>query len=396
MALALLLSGCLEDPKVKEAVKARDPELCKEVESESGQKRCYTRVAETAGDDSICASYHSQDEKLLDECYGRVGQKTGSAATCEKATEPGTRMMCFSGAGMKANDPGICAKITDSAYEGYRDSCYSGIAVRNEDPSLCDNIRKGGYSYSECYMKVATASLDPDVCGRMEYGLQRDRCYTAVADKTGWKNVCHEIGDIKESKRCASKLEGDPSVCDGFKGRELDDCLFDSSQRGGTVEGCQKISDQTRRKYCIHNVASNSGDVEDCLTLEDNYLEDCIYRVATSANDPNSCKRLKETYRTTQCLTAVAKETASIKVCDEISQSRLKDECKKDVYDERKRRGLEAQSFTDRVGDFVGDLLETSTLSNSSSDDADNSTAKSSSVSGGGLISDYIFGGLFF
>ena len=390
LILILFFCGCFEDPIVTEAMSKKDPELCRELEKESEQERCFGRVAEAAGDKNMCQQYLRKNQNRLDDCMSTVGSKTGDISACEQVADDRKKMSCYMGVGKKNNDASVCDKINDGNI-GYRDSCYLDVATSTADPTICEKMEKGYHNYVSCYTQIAVKKSEPELCAKIKDGFPKDNCYSDVAASTGWQNVCANIKDSKTRKVCDSRVTGNPMGCEGLLGLDLDDCIYASAEKGGIVSECNKILASQKRKDCIGKAAKNAGKPELCKDLEGTYLQNCINDASIAGQSTTGCRSLDAVGRRNTCVNAVALTSLNLEDCDSISVSRMVDECKTEVMRERKKQGLEDKDFGERVGEFIGDLFETGPdLSTNST----TTTTQPSSGDGGLWLFD-ILGGIF-
>jgi hypothetical protein len=389
-AVVILFCGCFENPIVSNAVKAGDPELCRELESEGEMLRCFGRVAEAKGDKDMCKAYLSQHQGRLDECMSSVGSKMGDISACDEISDRRKMMSCYAGVGRKNNDPDVCASI-DRDEISLRESCFLDVATDLGRADICENIEAGGHYHRQCYTSLAVKNSSPKLCSEIQHDMSRDLCYRDVAQSTGWQNVCGEISNTVERRKCDSQVTGNPMGCEGLAESDLDDCIYISSEKGGIVSECMRIGDKYRREECVRRSAVNAGNPELCEGLPDSRLEDCVNDASIRGKSTTGCKSLGSVGRRNTCVKAVALQSLSLKDCEEITVARMVDECKIEVTRERKKQGLEDKDFGERVGEFIGGLLGSGPdLSTNST-----TTTQPSSGDGGSLIFDLIGWQLF-
>lgn len=74
---------------------------------------------------------------------------------CDAKAEEYYKKKCYADIAIEAENPGICAQITDLFYrESY---CYPGIAVKTQNKGICDSIEDPAFK-EDCKAKIAEAN----------------------------------------------------------------------------------------------------------------------------------------------------------------------------------------------------------------------------------------------
>ena len=112
----------------------------------------------------------------------------------------------------------VCSGMPELQQMSYEELCISGLAAKHNNASFC---KKLSYEAKKnCYLIVATAAEDPNVCGSAASGSDKNYCYSQYASNAKDASICEKITDINEKDNCYYKLStelADPALCDKMK-----------------------------------------------------------------------------------------------------------------------------------------------------------------------------------
>ncbi len=93
-------------------------------------------------------------QRKKDDAYWQKAVSAKNLSICDEIKDEFTRFSCYSFIAGSKQDPSICEKIP-SKRGGFsqKDSCYSVIAKITEDPTICDRIENQPEK-DKCYSDV--------------------------------------------------------------------------------------------------------------------------------------------------------------------------------------------------------------------------------------------------
>jgi hypothetical protein len=217
--LPLTRSDCL----TRVAAQARNPAICEKIDEVCDLNfslscrlsfdECYTKIGEKTGNTALCRNlgfpFQGVDistyspEKSMNDCVLRVFNSTDKLSECSKLTGR-QKGECISEYAVATKDPLNCEKI-GSELKGVvklpvRQVDYSGP---NSDWSV--------YAVSEtrdqCFTNLAVNQKDPSICGREFFVVNgQSACLFEVAISTGNRTLCASISSEDIKKSCLSQL----------------------------------------------------------------------------------------------------------------------------------------------------------------------------------------------
>jgi hypothetical protein len=328
--VVVLLSGCLDDEITSEALDKGDPSLCLAHEKDIDVDFCVRSVAKKTGDEKVCDEYFKDDIKNRADCYADIGGETGKLELCDQSgrisghTE--VKWDCYKDAGVKKEDPDICAKISDPEKKS---ECYGTLGQKMNRIDLCQEAskaKKGNYMADGCFKTLAEKSNDPTLCKNIEYEPSRDLCYLNIAVKTKNPNAC--LGMSEEyGHYCTGRVTGNPEECE-YAGRHKDLCLADSAETSGNSQVCEKLEGYLKEQ-CYEGVVRTTGDESLCEKIP-NRRDACLMNAARASKDAGICEMVAPTSRN-QCITDVAISSGDAMVCSSIENHADEEDCEKRV-----------------------------------------------------------------
>lgn len=170
------------------AIAAGNPIFCKNVQRDIDNLECYTKIAESKQDESVCDSVETTLAKNFisdkESCKIEVAAAKKDIGACdaitptETATPEGFKSFCYWRVGIALNDKSVCDKITNQYYSN---KCYEDIAKAklksSSDVKICENLQ--GNLKNECYITIAVNKKEIDVCENIQ-GNFKDECIVGV------------------------------------------------------------------------------------------------------------------------------------------------------------------------------------------------------------------------
>ncbi len=200
--------------------------------------------------------------------------------------------LCYSEVASFRQEPAMCELIKDNnATEDIKDFCYfkiaidwDGVAKGAQNPALCENIKEK-FQKENCYYQTAQNSKDPEGCEKLSNDDpnnpgNKDSCYSAVAQLSGDHTICSRSEDINNEYRCytfVADSTGDASVCESIKDFPTIKSLC-IAQAKRDPELCGKLPEAgNTRDACYINVASSTKNKKLCSQITNEGIrDDCL------------------------------------------------------------------------------------------------------------------------
>jgi hypothetical protein len=156
---------------------------------------CYYEIAQNQQNTDICDSIEADMNRI--PCYTDIALSTKDMSICERAPARDLCYISFVSRG-RQYDTNICAKVS---LEGRRRSeCLRHVAEGKKDSSICDTITDD-WSKGSCYSGVALRSLSPELCTKIVNQSSRDICYSNIAQRTKDFSLCDKISEANIQTR---------------------------------------------------------------------------------------------------------------------------------------------------------------------------------------------------
>ncbi|MCK5176274.1 MAG: hypothetical protein KAQ92_00985 [Candidatus Aenigmarchaeota archaeon] len=210
---------------------------------------------------------------------------------------------------------------------GCIDSEISQIAKKG-DVSLCDKLdtSENINRIEECYAAVAKETGEVSICRKMpEKSSYTGTCYENVALKTNNENLCAKIDAQVNRRECYTKIainKKDMSICtkqdtDWRK----DECIVAVAKESGNVDNCRtiEITDTKYRDECILHFAQENRNELLCEDINDQkYKDDCYLSIAPLIKGNLLCKKINNQYKRDKCHMKLAVEMNNDQECNNI------------------------------------------------------------------------------
>lgn len=307
----ILISGCFLDEEIMAAVKAGDPDMCKDLDDKSGTRvdKCLNAVAREVGDHSICKDI-SENSKA-DLCIADVARKKLDPAICRDITDPADKDPCLTFIAEKKDDVTLCDEVGD---EGRQAGCIKTIAVNRVDASLCDGIADSEKrERNDCYVDIVWKNGDSELCTGLTERRYKDDCYYAAAIKNKDLPTCSMLEDETEKERCVAAMAGilgDPHLCDGLEkiGKfALQNCYTDAAETAGDPDICKRIDDSDSKNGCYIKLAwklDQPGLCENLQRVNDHSVppRDQCYSDFAAQGRPELCEKVADENQKQLCM----------------------------------------------------------------------------------------------
>lgn len=241
----------------------------------------------------------------------------------------------------------ICHLISDTEI---RNQCFSIVAQELKNASLCEFIEKD-YEYydskiTDCYLRIAKAIKDPNLCEGLKIEPNKDECYLYVAFSLADMSICEEIENIASFNYCHisfAEMSKNLSICELLKegveepcyteGKSIyklndckDVCYFVTIKGLGNVSLCGMVSNVTRRNKCYEYYAMTimkNATLCEKITKNDQKYE-CIARITKNITQ---CGLIEDESKRGSCYSTIEHAVGDVSICVDIKDEIEKDYC---------------------------------------------------------------------
>lgn len=226
----VLVSGCTNLENSSEetiGLEEQDISICNKMSFSLEKDRCYSDLAESKGDFSIChkISLYPNDNEV-NSCFARVAKN--SSFFCSEIQSNHDQGRCYIGVGIVTQDTTNCDKIIT---QSLKNKCYTGIAGVKGDISICEKIEDKYFPYNACIRQVAIVKQDISMCDKIQDSSNTKLCYSGI---------------IRNKK--------DLSLCDEVKDSFKDACYFIIATEKKDASLCEKIENVEYQEECLNKV----------------------------------------------------------------------------------------------------------------------------------------------
>jgi len=295
------------------------PEICAKIFDKTNQEDCYINYVKLAKDLSYClevSKTKTSEGIRRDFCYENSNLIL-YGEDCFELIDEEYRADCFSKADNKPSKKIFCEIFNDTASI---ENCSTWYATYSGDIALCYDLNES--NRINCINNAIDQNLTLAQCRIIEskdYTL-RNNCYKSVAIREKDEKICEEINSNSNTKT---------------------ECIMDVAIKTKNVDLCSEIilSKRAHIDLCIRNVALEAENYSFCeKIITDQAYSRCYSELALNFGVSKICTEAKRTelqrlpYEGKEyCLEEFAIGTEDESVCDEISQSALKEKCKEEV-----------------------------------------------------------------
>jgi hypothetical protein len=329
---------------------------------EDGKSKCYSAVAISKADNSICKKLNQSYHKNY--CLNALAMARKDASVCEEISLDYWKASCRSDvmrekAGGCANTPEgcysasppksdltVCEKIR---FANERDACYYDAAKSSNDRSICLKITDDS-KQNQCYWEFGAVNMvDSSTCDGMPT-WSKDDCYSRMAQQKKDASICSKISNATVQETCrgiiGSSISGSSS-CDSLSaGEARDQCYYKSAEKSTVILACEKIQSSGWKDDCLLKVAENRRDADTCLLIKKNEtMDNCYLMVGQATKDPNVCLKAPTSRSKDSCYAGVAPQLLDSSLCDRISDQYSGDNCYANVAP-----GTGNLSLCDKIG----------------------------------------------
>jgi len=177
----------------------------------------------------------------------------------------------------------ICSKI-DFPLE--RNRCYTEVARITKNPEVCKDIDDSIFRGSEfCYSAIAYVTEDGSYCDAFQAFDQKKVCKEAVAVARGDVELCDALDTVPMRESCYYLLlwkNKDPAICNKIKtDTGYEGCIMESAQVTGDVSRCELLEkeDYPARSTCISGLVDRDYYHSGCLNVGENINREVCFDI---------------------------------------------------------------------------------------------------------------------
>jgi hypothetical protein len=220
--------------------------------------------------------------------------------------------------------------------------------VKKGDYKLCDSLdtSENSYRIDKCYEAVAEKTGNLDICPKISYGTYKDECYSAVAIKKNDETICNSIIEVYPKADCVTKIaikKADKTLCNRLNVVNKDNCFLEFAKGTKDINICKEdVTDKALKDSCILGVATASKSEVLCKEIADTRMkDDCYYNVAQSTDGNLLCAKIQDKSKHDNCFISFAVSRKDVTLCRDIEEkSYMWYDCIKRVAVETKDKGI--------------------------------------------------------
>ncbi|MEM3555374.1 MAG: hypothetical protein QXF56_01480 [Candidatus Micrarchaeia archaeon] len=324
-ACSFIFSDSLRDNcNLRFAIQLNDSTLCMRIIKDETRDNCYHTLAPVMG---IATCNKIENQTLRKQCRLELGDDT---VLCEELTDEFNFSLCMA----KARDnPSTCSEIKNSSLV---DSCYFEYAKSKDDYSACNLLSSSGVR-DECFQHFATLHSNSSLCRYISFNYTKYLCLTKI---TGNSSLCNELPDYLQRDSCIEVFATDKlnhSLCQEISTNFYKDrCYTNIAVKTLNPNICSYIICYeciTDRDNCYHTLANVTLNISLCSKISDPFRKDtCNLDIAKKARNPSFCSAIENTYTRNTCYSSIIyNEKYDVSACDTIIHQNWKDECYKQL-----------------------------------------------------------------
>lgn len=147
------------------------------------QNLYYKRIADEKGDPKICENISKGYNR--NECFEQFAFKTGDISFCDVWNKKSTRIGdCYIKVAIATNNDEICKMLEPKTYEyAYSmEDCYFAFAKAKINETICKEKIENNLRKEQCYIEVARLKEDSSICENVQQDQNKKICYQVVAN----------------------------------------------------------------------------------------------------------------------------------------------------------------------------------------------------------------------
>ncbi|MCX8197132.1 MAG: hypothetical protein N3G80_02345 [Candidatus Micrarchaeota archaeon] len=244
-----------------------------------------------------------------------------------------------------------------------KDECYLSLAEAKADPQLCKRIYAID-KMDECYFLFANSSIQ--YCDMISSKEMKEACLMQNAIRLKDEKVCQRIQDSQKRTECLSKIlphclllniEERP-LCLALEKKDYTecqggfDCLLAYAKNTSDLRACYAAKEEKERLLCLAIVKNSAdecmqaklesvkdwcalaaskeiGDVEGCqlITKGTSYSNECYQFFAIKMQDSRICLKAAPEEKRDECFVNYAARTKNVSACSRVIESLAKISC---------------------------------------------------------------------
>lgn len=308
---------------------------------------CYISIAQAKQDSAYCdrvSDRKTPEGFARDVCY-KKSQPLLKAGQCLSLVDSTAMVNCFKDANTDFDRDVDCSQTTD---ENSLYSCRRFSAIANHDVSACYKLSKD--DVDNCITRIISGTAKEGECAMIRNYVSRNDCYRDIALTTPNTDACGKIeGDAASRDKCfadAAGVSGNPEVCSGIKANNIsgkDACFYSVALSKQEYAACEKIQTDAKYVECFSEIALTFTSPDVCNESERKRLrllpyagkEYCFEQYALKVNDPKVCDKISLSSPRQECKDRVALLKVCVNgdgVCDERCDFRNDSDCKSPFY----------------------------------------------------------------
>lgn len=169
----------------------------------------------------------------------------------------------------------------------YKQKCYSDLAKQLGSVEICEDKITDEDLKQGCYLGVAKATLNDDICTKM--GRMESFCYSLIAEAQPLEKkdtaLCKKVIDIANATLPTTENQAKLDLYS----REIRDCYTNVAKTTGELSYCKAILPESDQNYCYERMAESKKDLSVCNGISSDVRRNDCY-LSLIKEQPGLCQ----------------------------------------------------------------------------------------------------------
>lgn len=274
------------------------------------QENCVTTLALNEKDESFCDVLPLSNNDVISIVFFMT---------------PSHKEVCYTEIAKTKKDFSVCKKLEEQIKEqieekikqdSYLSPCYQAVYIASEN--VCNYDDEFG-QYDDCIKNLAIEKKDIQICkGVVNWSKQKECEKEILIFTEDFLTSCQRFNG-EEKEECikdAVIANDDIALCDiledFYKGECYAEIIINGKRNDSKL--CDNFYDSLKKEVCLAEVAVNKNDINMCQT--NSFRNICYIGIALKKEDPAICNDIKRNDLKTDCFTRLAIEMDKVETCN--------------------------------------------------------------------------------
>lgn len=335
LASLLLFSGCLDVLFVDPNAPANAAVACEAFSDLASKDSCFVDRAAKEKNGTICLNVSPVNR---DACIGKVADAKKDGVVCLGMSNFDAQILCVNAHPEFLSVENACDPFSGAEKEAC--SRHAARVLKNE--VYCYDA---GAQKNECFIDVAKAVNNPDVCELIGSSDTKEACYIATAVNAKNSTACEKIVALDARESCLNGVavaQANAKICDSISTPSIRaSCLAQVQNVVNDTGSCASMTDIAKRDTCFRALATSTKQVDTCTKIIGQPIRnECYSILGQSIGDPAICGNIiGDDAKKQACLVGIAKSGGTAQSCY-VLKSPSRDACISDIAVKIKDAGI--------------------------------------------------------